>query len=74
LSIATDQADDLRNQAISILLAERELIDAKLASLSYDGTAPTKKPQKPKLCGICQQGNHTSKTCPKRPDASPTSD
>jgi hypothetical protein len=43
MSNVTDRAEELRSEAINILLAERQAIDEKLASLSYDGAAQPKK-------------------------------
>jgi hypothetical protein len=37
MSRILDQAESLRQQAIEILMAERQLIDQKLAILSADG-------------------------------------
>lgn len=56
------QVDELRQQAIAMLLAERQAIDEKLASLSYDGAAPPKK----KICSLCQSPEHNARTCPQR--------
>jgi hypothetical protein len=65
-----EQAEQLRKQAIDLLLAERILINSKLASLSYDVVAGEIKTRKPKACGRCGAEGHTVKTCPKPPDPS----
>jgi hypothetical protein len=46
---ALDQATELQNQAIAILLSEREAIDERLAQLGYGEikTAPMKKRGRP---------------------------
>jgi hypothetical protein len=43
MSQTTEQAEEFRVKAISILLAERQQIDDTLASLSYSGTQPQPK-------------------------------
>jgi hypothetical protein len=55
-----EQAEQLRIQAIDLLLAEKALIDNKLASLSYDGEPRTRKA---KSCGTCGAEGHTARTC-----------
>ena len=59
-----DQAEQLRQQAISLLVQERETIDQKLAQMGYDGMPGEIKSRKPKTCGRCGQEGHTMRTCP----------
>ncbi len=52
------QAEELRKQAIGILIAERQDIDRKLALLGADGTeAPVKK----KVCSACGSPEHNAR-------------
>jgi hypothetical protein len=48
---ALEQANELQLQAVNILLAEREQIDARLAQLGYGDikTAPMKKRGRPPI-------------------------
>ena len=59
-----DQAEQLRQQAISLLLQERGTIDQKLHQFGYDGEAGGTKNRKPTTCGRCGQEGHTVRTCP----------
>jgi len=59
-----DQAEQLRQQAISLLLQERQCIEAKLAQLGQDGATTETKSRKPKTCRRCGQEGHTTRTCP----------
>jgi hypothetical protein len=60
-----EQAEQLRQQAIDLLLAERTLIENKLAALSYDGAGAFEaKIRKPKTCGRCGLEGHTARKCP----------
>jgi hypothetical protein len=58
-----DQAEHLRQQAISLLLQERGSIDQKLTQLGYDGLHGETKTRKSKACGRCGQEGHTIRTC-----------
>jgi hypothetical protein len=59
-----EQAEQLRQQAISILVQERETIELKLGQLGYDGAGVAEiKNRKPKTCGRCGQEGHTMRTC-----------
>ena len=58
-----DQAEQLRQQAISLLLQEHGTIEQKLTQLGYDGAAGEIKTRKPKTCGRCGQEGHTTRTC-----------
>jgi hypothetical protein len=67
MSQITDQAEALRQQAIGLLIAERQTIDQKLAMLGADGTeSPVKKG---KACGVCSSPDHNARTCPNRKGA-----
>ena len=59
-----DQAEQLRQQAISLLLQERGTIEQKLNQLGYDGETGEIKNRKPTTCSRCGQGGHTIRTCP----------
>jgi hypothetical protein len=62
-----EQAEQLRQQAIGLLVAERDAIDEKLAVLGFDGLVKAAEPaRKPKTCKICGQSGHTAPTCPLR--------
>jgi hypothetical protein len=64
MSQITDQAESLRQQAITLLMAERQTIDEKLALLGADGTeAPVKKT---KVCSVCGADAHNARTCPQK--------
>lgn len=56
-----DQAEQLRQQAISLLLHERETIDQKLTLLGYDGTAKEAR----RSCSRCGGADHNARRCPK---------
>ena len=56
-----DQAEQLRQQAIALLLQEREMIDQKLNQL---GGAKSTEQKKARTCSKCGQNGHNAKTCP----------
>jgi len=58
-----DQAEQLRQQAISLLLQERGTIEKKLSQLGYDGEPGEIKNRKRTTCGRCGQEGHTMRTC-----------
>jgi hypothetical protein len=59
-----DQAEDLRKQAIALLVGERQTIDERLAQLGYqNGESIEKENRKPKTCGRCGAAGHTVRTC-----------
>jgi hypothetical protein len=60
MSQILEQAENLRQQAITILLAERQEIDGKLAVLGYDGGNPPSLP-KVKSCSVCGNPKHTAR-------------
>jgi hypothetical protein len=64
-----DQAEQLRQQAISLLLQERGTIDQKLNQLGHDGEMGGIKNRKPKTCRRCGQEGHTMRTCPTLKEA-----
>ncbi len=61
MSDILNQVEDLRQKAISILLAERQAIDEKLALVGY--TANGQMPKKTKACSICGSLEHNARTC-----------
>ena len=65
MSQIIDQAESLRQQAIGILMAERQTIDQKLATLGADGTDATTT-KKIKVCSICSSESHNARTCPQK--------
>jgi hypothetical protein len=73
MSQIIDQAEALRQQAIGLLIAERQIIDQKLAMLGADGTeSPVRKG---KVCGLCSSPDHNARTCPQKkgtPVSAPT--
>jgi hypothetical protein len=60
MSQIIDQAEELRKQAIALLLAERQSIDRTLALLGYDGVSPA-APVKPKTCAVCGSPEHNAR-------------
>jgi hypothetical protein len=60
MSQTVDQAETLRQQAIALLVAERQEIDRKLAQLGADGTE-SPAPAKPKACGVCGSSEHNAR-------------
>jgi len=64
-----DQAEQLRQQAISLLLQERGTIEQKLSQLGYDGVTNEIKSRKPTTCGRCGQEGHSVRTCPTNEQA-----
>jgi hypothetical protein len=65
MSQIIDQAESLRLQAIGILMAERQTIDQKLATLGADGTETTTT-KKIKACRVCSSESHNARTCPQK--------
>ena len=63
-----DQAEQLRQQAISLLLQERGTIEQKLKQLGYDGETGEIRNRKRTTCGRCGQEGHTLRTCPTTKD------
>jgi hypothetical protein len=66
-----DQAEQLRQQAIALLLQERGTIEHKLNQLGHDGQPGELKPRKPKSCRRCGQEGHTTRTCAAPKEANP---
>jgi hypothetical protein len=56
-----EQAELLRQQAISLLLQERETLDQKLGQLGYGGTPKEVK----RTCSKCGAADHNSRSCPQ---------
>ena len=56
-----EQAEQLRQQAITLLIQEREAIDHKLAQMGYDGTPKESK----RACSICGATDHNARRCSK---------
>jgi hypothetical protein len=66
MSETIENADRLRQQAINLLLEERNAIDERLRFFSYDGVAPIPKQ---KVCSVCGDGSHNARTCPNKKGA-----
>jgi hypothetical protein len=56
-----DQAEELRQKAITLLVQEREAIDQKLVQLGFDGSLKEAK----RSCSICGAADHNARRCPK---------
>ena len=54
-----EQAEELRQKAIALLVQERETINQKLNQLGYEGTEKGSR----KKCGRCGQEGHSVRTC-----------
>ena len=57
------ELDDTINR-VKVLIAQRENIDAELATI-FAGTVPPRR--KPSVCSVCQKEGHTARTCPDKP-------
>ena len=69
-----DQVDELSKQAITLLLEERQRIDAKLAQFGYVNGEPItteKKNGRTVRCSRCQGEGHTIRTCKLTPAEKP---
>lgn len=49
---------------VKALIAQRETIDAELATLFSGAQTPARKPS---TCKICGQEGHRARTCPNKP-------
>jgi ribosomal protein S27AE len=56
-----DQAEELRQKAIALLVQERQAIDQKLSQLGYDGAPRELK----RSCSNCGAADHNARRCPK---------
>jgi len=63
-----EQAEQLRQEAIVLLLHERQAIDEKLQQLGHNGEPIENKERKQKACRRCGQAGHTIRTCPTPSD------
>ena len=62
---AIKRAEELRQNAITLLLEEKGELEEKLAQMGWDGNGtPAKK--KPKTCSLCNTEGHTAPTCPTK--------
>jgi hypothetical protein len=60
-----EQAEELRQKAITLLQQERDVIDQKLVQLGHDGT-----PREPKrACSVCGAADHNARRCYKNKPA-----
>ena len=61
-----DQAESLRQQAIALLIQERETIEQKLNQLGANGDhSPAVK--KVRACSKCGSADHNARTCTTTP-------
>jgi len=60
MSQILEQAEALRQQAICLLVAERQEIERKLVTLGYDGTEPPTT-RKSKNCSECGSADHNAR-------------
>jgi hypothetical protein len=69
-----EQVEELRNQAISLLVAERETIDQKLQQLGADLTQPATSchnlTKKARACSKCGSADHNARRCTVTPSIS----
>jgi hypothetical protein len=68
MNTTIEQAETLRQQAITLLLHDKTAIEEKLAQLGFDGT-PTEK--KARTCSKCGQSGHNAKGCTATPSIVP---
>ena len=73
MSQVIEQADELRKQAIEILLIERAAIDERLKMFAYDGTENSPFVRQ-RICGICGSAEHNARRCPKKNSATASAD
>jgi hypothetical protein len=71
MSHITEQAEELRQKAIALLLQEREAIDQKLAQFGFAGAASK---EVRRSCSVCGAPDHNARRCPKRDTAEKTED
>jgi len=64
MSEILNQAEELRQKMVALLLSERQAIDEKLALVGYDGGAQPGK--KVKACSACGSTEHNARTCDQR--------
>jgi hypothetical protein len=73
MSYITDQAEDLRKQAIALLVAERQAIDSKLALLGFNAAEQGIAEPSCKKCSVCGDPSHNArfhkKDAPENPGA-----
>jgi hypothetical protein len=62
MNTVLEEAECLRQQALALLIQEREAINLKIAQLG--GESEVKKDRKKSSCGKCGAEGHTSRTCP----------
>jgi len=63
-----EKVEQLRQEAIALLLQERQTIDEKLKQLGHNGEPILNKGHKKKACRRCGQAGHTVRTCPAPSD------
>jgi hypothetical protein len=63
-----EQAEQLRQQAISLLIQERETIEEKLNQLGANGQ-PSPGAKKVRACSKCGSADHNSRTCKVIPES-----
>jgi hypothetical protein len=67
-----ERAEEMRQNAIALLLEERSTINDKLAQLGFgtEEAKPTPPPKK-RACSVCGGESHNAKTCPNRTEEAP---
>jgi hypothetical protein len=59
-----ERAEELRQQAIAMLLQDRDAINFHLATLGYDGSnKPEKQKGATRKCGKCGSSDHNARRC-----------
>src|SRR5450755_3743105 len=64
MSEVMNQAEELRQKMIALLVAERQAIDEKLVQIGCGASPQAAK--KSKACSICGSGEHNARTCDQR--------
>lgn len=69
-----ETADQMRRDAIALMLAERQNVDTMLAVLGWkegETVTTTQKEKKARLCKTCNQPGHNARSCSITPSVSP---
>jgi hypothetical protein len=63
---AIKRAEELRQNAIALLLEEKLAVEEKLAQFGWENGTPAPKKGRVKTCSLCSGENHTAPTCPTK--------